>query len=119
MSADTILHNAKIATNDVPSFVEAVAITSAIDAGGGFQNYPEDYGVVNELHQRGELSVRLAYNLFTQKPSQELADFQRLSSYSSWGSALRCTGLRRSCLGSSRPWWVRGSRCPAPPPEAA
>jgi predicted amidohydrolase YtcJ len=51
-------------------------ITSVIDAGGGFQNYPDDYGVVNELHRNGELSLRLAYNLFTQKPSQELADFQ-------------------------------------------
>jgi hypothetical protein len=51
-------------------------ITSAIDAGGGFQNYPDDYGVVNELHRNGELSVRLAYNLFTQKPKQELQDFQ-------------------------------------------
>ena len=50
-------------------------ITSAIDAGGGFQNYPDDYGVVNELHRNGELSVRLAYNLFTQRPKQELADF--------------------------------------------
>src|SRR6266446_6184454 len=40
-------------------------ITSAIDAGGGFQNYPDDYGVVNELHRNGELSIRLAYNLFT------------------------------------------------------
>ena len=47
-----------------------------IDAGGGFQNYPDDYGVVNELHCNGELSVRLAYNLFTQKPKQELGDFQ-------------------------------------------
>jgi hypothetical protein len=27
-------------------------ITSAIDAGGGFQNYPDDYGVVNELHEK-------------------------------------------------------------------
>jgi predicted amidohydrolase YtcJ len=52
-------------------------ITSAIDAGGGFQNYPDDYGVVNELHRNGELSIRLAYNLFTQKPKQELSDFQR------------------------------------------
>src|SRR5271163_996788 len=52
-------------------------ITSAIDAGGGFQNYPDDYGVVGELHDKGELSVRLAYNLFTQKPQGELADFQR------------------------------------------
>src|SRR6516225_6111975 len=51
-------------------------LTSAIDAGGGFQNYPDDYGVVNELHRNGELSIRLAYNLFTQKPKQELADFQ-------------------------------------------
>jgi predicted amidohydrolase YtcJ len=51
-------------------------ITSAIDAGGGFQNYPDDYGVVNELHRNRELSIRLAYNLFTQKPKQELADFQ-------------------------------------------
>lgn len=33
-------------------------------------------GVVNELHKKGELSIRLAYNLFTQKPKQELADFQ-------------------------------------------
>ena len=47
-----------------------------IDAGGGFQNYPDDYGVVNELHRNGELSVRLAYNLFTQKPKQELDDFE-------------------------------------------
>jgi len=52
-------------------------LTSVIDAGGGFQNYPDDYGVVNELHRNGELSIRLAYNLFTQKPKQELSDFQK------------------------------------------
>jgi len=52
-------------------------VTSAIDAGGGFQNYPDDYEVINALHRRGELSVRLAYNLFTQKPKEELKDFQR------------------------------------------
>src|SRR6201988_2970315 len=51
-------------------------ITSVIDAGGGFQNYPDDYGVVKQLHRDGELCVRLAYNLFTQKPKHELRDFQ-------------------------------------------
>jgi predicted amidohydrolase YtcJ len=51
-------------------------VTSAIDAGGGFQNYPEDYEVINELHKRGEMTLRLAYNLFTQKPKGELQDFQ-------------------------------------------
>jgi predicted amidohydrolase YtcJ len=54
-------------------------LTSVIDAGGGFQNYPEDYEVMQELHQQGQLTVRFAYNLFTQKPTQELGDFTRWS----------------------------------------
>ena len=52
-------------------------ITSAVDAGGGFQNYPDDYEVVNELHQMNQLSVRLAANLYPQKAGQEIADFRR------------------------------------------
>src|ERR1044072_2556622 len=52
-----------------------LGVTSAIDAGGGFQNYPEDYQVIDELHRRGEMTVRVAYNLFTQHPRQELDDF--------------------------------------------
>jgi predicted amidohydrolase YtcJ len=52
-------------------------ITSVIDAGGGFQNYPEDYAVIEELHRRGELTVRIAYNLFTQRPKQEHEDFAK------------------------------------------
>ena len=54
-----------------------LGITSAIDAGGGFQNYPDDYDVIEQLHKRGELTVRIAYNLFTQKPKSELADFEQ------------------------------------------
>ena len=54
-----------------------LGLTSAIDAGGGFQNYPDDYGVVDELHRKGELSLRLSANLYPQKAKQELADFQR------------------------------------------
>src|SRR3984957_15148724 len=56
-----------------------LGITSVIDAGGGFQNYPEDYEIVEQLHKNGELTVRIAYNLFTQKPKSELADFQNWS----------------------------------------
>ena len=52
-----------------------LGVTSVIDAGGGFQNYPDDYGVIEELHRDGELTMRIAYNLFTQKPRQELDDF--------------------------------------------
>ena len=61
-------------------------VTSAIDAGGGFQNYPDDYAVIDELHKRGELTVRLAYNLFTQKPKGELADFQQWTRATKYGA---------------------------------
>jgi len=52
-----------------------LGVTSVIDAGGGFQNYPQDYQVVAELHKNEQLTVRLAANLFTQRPKQELEDF--------------------------------------------
>jgi hypothetical protein len=54
-----------------------LGITSVIDAGGGFQNYPDDYGVVEDLARRGELTTRFAYHLFTQRAKGELADFER------------------------------------------
>ena len=52
-----------------------LGVTGAIDAGGGFQNYPEDYAVIQKLAADGDLTVRLAYNLFTQKPKKEKEDF--------------------------------------------
>ena len=52
-----------------------LGVTGVIDAGGGFQNYPDDYAVVEALQAQGQLTLRIAYNLFTQKPKQELADF--------------------------------------------
>jgi predicted amidohydrolase YtcJ len=52
-----------------------LGVTGAIDAGGGSQNYPEDYAVIQKLHDDGQLTIRLAYNLFTQKPKGEKQDF--------------------------------------------
>jgi predicted amidohydrolase YtcJ len=60
-----------------------LGVTGVIDAGGGFQNYPEDYQIIEELHRDGQLTVRIAYNLFTQKPKQELQDFE------SWAKQVR------------------------------
>jgi len=56
-----------------------LGVTGVIDAGGGFQNYPQDYEVIEKLQAEGQLTLRVAYNLFTQKPKQELADFQSWS----------------------------------------
>ncbi len=52
-----------------------LGVTGAIDAGGGFQNYPDDYAVIQKLADEKLLTIRLAYNLFTQKPKQEKDDF--------------------------------------------
>jgi hypothetical protein len=54
-----------------------LGVTGAIDAGGGSQSYPEDYGVIEKLAADGVLTIRLAYNLFTQKPKGEKEDFLR------------------------------------------
>ncbi len=54
-----------------------LGVTSVVDAGGGFQNYPDDYQVIEDLHASGELTLRIAYNLFTQKPKEEVADFKK------------------------------------------
>ena len=54
-----------------------LGVTSVIDAGGGYQNYPDDYAVISELARQGQLTVRVAYNLFTQRPNVEREDFAK------------------------------------------
>ncbi|MEM7669229.1 MAG: amidohydrolase, partial [Pseudomonadota bacterium] len=54
-----------------------LGVTSVIDAGGGFQNYPDDYEIIQKLHDSEELTLRIGYNLFTQKPKEEKEDFLR------------------------------------------
>ncbi|AHX13111.1 amidohydrolase [Dyella jiangningensis] len=60
-----------------------LGITSVIDAGGGLQHYPDDYRAIEELQLHRLLTVRVAYNLFTQRPGEELDDFRH------WSSILR------------------------------
>ena len=53
-----------------------LGITSLSDAGGGSQSYPDDYQVIKDLAGQGLMTVRIAYNLFTQHAGSELTDFQ-------------------------------------------
>jgi hypothetical protein len=69
-----------ISTRHFMRELNRLGVTSVIDAGGGFQNYPDDYKVVEELHRRGQMTVRVAYNLFTQRPKHELEDFAKWTS---------------------------------------
>jgi hypothetical protein len=38
-----------------------LGVTGVCDAGGGFQNYPEDYEIIRQLHQRGEMTHCLQF----------------------------------------------------------
>ncbi len=72
-----------VSTRQFMRELNRLGVTSAIDAGGGFQNYPDDYRVIDKLARRNELTVRIAYNLFTQNPGGELEDFSK------WTASLR------------------------------
>ncbi|MFE2723373.1 amidohydrolase [Kitasatospora sp. NPDC059327] len=52
-------------------------LTSAVDAAGGFQNFPENYATVIELAREGQLTLRIGYHLFPQTAGQELDDLRR------------------------------------------
>jgi predicted amidohydrolase YtcJ len=52
-------------------------LTSAIDAAGGGQNYPEDYGIALELAKQGKLTLRTSYYLFAQVKGREYQDYEK------------------------------------------
>jgi predicted amidohydrolase YtcJ len=54
-----------------------LGVTSVMDAGGGFQNFPDDYYITDSLSKLGQLNIRLPYYLFAQKPGTELSDYQK------------------------------------------
>lgn len=62
-----------------------LGITSVLDAGGGRQNYPDDYEVIRHLHGIGQLTVRIAYNLFAQERGKELQDYERWARTTRYG----------------------------------
>jgi predicted amidohydrolase YtcJ len=67
-------------TNSTKLFMaelNALGVTSVMDAGGGFQNFPDDYAITDALQQAGELTVRLPYYLFAQKPGIEIQDYMK------------------------------------------
>ncbi|MDI9883710.1 amidohydrolase [Streptomyces sp. HNM0645] len=67
----------KVSTRHFLHELNRFGLTSAVDAAGGFQNFPENYATVTELARSGELSVRIGYHLFPQTAGQELADLRR------------------------------------------
>ena len=56
-----------------------LGITSVIDAGGGGQNFPENYAAIAKLATDRQLTLRIGYQLFAQAPGKELANYQTWS----------------------------------------
>ncbi|MFC3196526.1 amidohydrolase [Parapedobacter deserti] len=54
-----------------------LGVTGVMDAGGGFQNFPDDYGITDELYEQGKITVRLPYFLFAQNKGSEPEDYNR------------------------------------------
>jgi predicted amidohydrolase YtcJ len=78
-------------------------ITSAVDAAGGFQNYPDDYGTIMRLAEQRQLTVRIGYHLFPQVAGQELDDLRRWIGMVSPGDGdewLRCNGAGENLVWS-------------------
>ena len=79
-----------------------LGITSVIDAGGGGQNYPQDYEVIQRLHDDEELTVRIAYNLFAQKAGEEVSDYERWVAMTEPGAG--SSFLRMNGAGENLTW---------------
>ena len=56
-----------------------LGVTSVIDAGGGGQNFPENYAAIAKLAAENQLTLRIAYELFAQAPGKELENYQSWS----------------------------------------
>ena len=60
-----------------------LGVTSVIDAGGGGQNYPENYAAIAKLAADKLLTLRIGYELFAQAPGKEL------DNYLAWSKLVR------------------------------
>ncbi|SMF99280.1 Exoenzymes regulatory protein AepA precursor [Burkholderia singularis] len=53
-----------------------LGVTSAVDAAGGYQSYPDDYQVIEQLAKQKQMTVRIAYNLCPQRAGSEYEDLE-------------------------------------------
>jgi predicted amidohydrolase YtcJ len=56
-----------------------LGITSVIDAGGGGQNFPDNYAAIAKLAADNQLTLRIGYQLFAQTPGKEIENYRAWS----------------------------------------
>ena len=60
-----------------------LGVTSVVDAGGGGQNYPDNYAAIAKLAADGQMTLRINYTLFAQGPGKEL------DNYTAWSKLVK------------------------------
>ena len=55
----------------------SLGMTSAIDAGGGGHDFPDDYSATQRLASEGKLPMRVSAYLFPQEPDKEFNQFRK------------------------------------------
>src|SRR6266851_1697202 len=60
-----------------------LGVTSVVDAGGGGQNYPDNYAAIARLAADGQMTLRIGYTLFAQAPGKEL------DNYTAWSKLVK------------------------------
>jgi predicted amidohydrolase YtcJ len=60
-----------------------LGVTSVIDAGGGGQNYPDNYAAIAKLAADNQMTLRIGYTLFAQAPGKEL------DNYTAWSKLVK------------------------------
>ncbi|MEM6676183.1 MAG: amidohydrolase [Planctomycetota bacterium] len=66
-----------ISTRHYHRELNRLGITSAADCGGGGMVYPDAYKVINDIHDRGQQTVRIGMSTFPQIKGQEDEDYRR------------------------------------------
>src|ERR1700741_5177306 len=56
-----------------------LGITSVIDAGGGGQNFPDNYAAIAKLAADNHLTLRIGYELFAQAPGKQMGNYETWS----------------------------------------
>lgn len=91
-------------TQQYMSALNGLGVTTVLDCAGGFLNYPDDYGVLQALHQQNKLTVRFGYQLFAQRPGHELEDSMRWNEVVKGGQGddyLKCIGAGEMLVASA------------------
>ncbi len=60
-----------------------LGMTSVVDAGGGGQNYPDNYAAIAKLAADDQMTLRIGYTLFAQNPGKEL------DNYTNWAKLVK------------------------------